>query len=57
MEIAAAPNKWLVTAAVLTGTIMAVLDSSIVNVALPNMSGTIGFSIEEITWVVTEYIL
>ncbi|MCU1276908.1 MAG: family efflux transporter permease subunit, partial [bacterium] len=35
----------------------AVLDSSIVNVALPNMSGTLGCSIEEITWVVTAYIL
>ena len=54
---AAPPNKWLVTAAVLTGTIMAVLDSSIVNVALPKMSGTLACSIEEITWVVTAYIL
>jgi len=55
---AAAPaNKWLVTGAVLTGTIMAVLDSSIVNVALPKMSGTLACSIEEITWVVTAYIL
>jgi Major Facilitator Superfamily len=36
---------------------MAVLDSSIVNVALPKMSGTLACSIEEITWVVTAYIL
>jgi DHA2 family multidrug resistance protein len=50
-------NKWLVTGAVLTGTIRAVLDSSIVNVALPSMSGTLACSIEEITWVVTAYIL
>ena len=42
---------------VLTGTIMAVLDSSIVNVALPSMSGTLGVTVEEITWVVTGYIL
>jgi DHA2 family multidrug resistance protein len=53
----AAGNKWLTTGAVLTGTIMAVLDSSIVNVALPKMSGTLACSIEEITWVVTAYIL
>src|SRR6187551_188012 len=39
------------------GTIMAVLDSSIVNVALPSMSGTLGVTIEQITWVVTGYIL
>jgi DHA2 family multidrug resistance protein len=50
-------EKWLVTLAVLTGTIMAVLDSSIVNVALPKMSGTLACSIEEITWVVTAYLL
>ena len=51
------PNKWIVAGTVLIGTIMAVLDSSVVNVALPNMSGTLGVTIEEITWVVTGYIL
>jgi len=50
-------NKWIVSFTVLIGTIMAVLDSSVVNVALPNMSGTLGATIEEITWVVTGYIL
>ena len=39
------------------GTIMAVLDSSIVNVALPGMAGSLGATIEQITWVVTGYIL
>jgi DHA2 family multidrug resistance protein len=53
----AAPHKWLITVSVLTGTIMAVLDSSIVNVALPDMSGSLGATITEITWVVTGYIL
>ena len=52
-----AANKWIVTVTVLTGTIMAVLDTSIINVALPSMTGTFGASIEEITWVVTGYIL
>ncbi len=51
------PNKWVVAGTVLTGTIMAVLDSSIVNVALPDMAGTLGATIEEITWVVSGYIL
>src|SRR5690242_21781537 len=41
----------------MTGTIMAVLDSSIVNVALPDMSGSLGATVEQITWVVTGYIL
>ncbi|HEU4763431.1 MAG TPA: DHA2 family efflux MFS transporter permease subunit [Gemmatimonadales bacterium] len=53
----AAPGKWTITGTVLTATMMAVLDSSIVNVALPNMAGTLGATIEEITWVVTAYIL
>ena len=52
-----APGKWTVTITVLTGTMIAVLDSSIVNVALPNMAGTLGATIEEITWVITAYIL
>ena len=51
------PHKWIIAGTVLTGTIMAVLDSSIVNVALPDMSGTLGATLEEITWVVTAYIL
>ncbi|HZK78261.1 MAG TPA: DHA2 family efflux MFS transporter permease subunit, partial [Gemmatimonadaceae bacterium] len=50
-------HKWLIAGSVMTGTIMAVLDSSIVNVALPSMSGTLGATIEQITWVVTGYIL
>jgi len=51
------PHKWLIAGSVMIGTIMAVLDSSIVNVALPPMSGTLGATIEQITWVVTGYIL
>jgi len=53
----AAPHKWVVAGTVLTGTFMAVLDSSIVNVALPHMSGTLGATLEEITWVATGYLL
>jgi MFS transporter, DHA2 family, multidrug resistance protein len=54
---AAETNKWIVALAVMTGTVMAVLDSSIVNVALPNMTASFGASVEQITWVVTGYIL
>lgn len=50
-------HKWIIAGSVMTGTIMAVLDTSIVNVALPSMSGTMGATIEQITWVVTGYIL
>jgi DHA2 family multidrug resistance protein len=50
-------NKWLITVTVMTGTLMAALDLSIVNVALPYMRGNLGASIEEITWVATGYML
>ncbi|HEY4016471.1 MAG TPA: DHA2 family efflux MFS transporter permease subunit [Polyangiaceae bacterium] len=58
-EAAPAPavNKWLVTAAIAFGSLMAAIDASIVNVALPEIRGTVGATIEEITWVSTAYII
>ena len=50
-------TKWIIAGTVMIGNIMAVLDSSIVNVSLPEMAGNMGATIEEITWVVTGYIL
>jgi MFS transporter, DHA2 family, multidrug resistance protein len=50
-------DKWVIAGTVMIGTIMAVLDSSIVNVALPDMRGSLGATVDEITWVVTGYIL
>ena len=41
----------------MTASSLAALNTSIVNVALPHMSGALGASIEEITWVSTGYIL
>jgi DHA2 family multidrug resistance protein len=53
----ATTSKWMITVTVMSGTIMASLDTSIVNVALPYMRGSLGASIEEITWVATGYLL
>jgi DHA2 family multidrug resistance protein len=50
-------NKWLVTVSIAFGSLMAAIDSSIVNVALPEIRGTVGATIEEITWVSTSYIV
>ncbi len=47
----------MVTLTVMTCTILAALDMSIVNVALPNMRGSLSASVEEITWVATGYML
>ncbi|HEX5031809.1 MAG TPA: DHA2 family efflux MFS transporter permease subunit [Candidatus Eisenbacteria bacterium] len=55
--ISSSSHRWLITVSVLTGTIMAVLDASIVNVALPDMSGSLGASTTEITWVIAGYML
>ena len=50
-------NKWLVTVSIGFGSLMAAIDMSIVNVALPQMRGTVGATIQEITWVSTAYII
>lgn len=50
-------NKWLVTVSVAFGSLMATIDSSIVNVALPSIRGELGASLEEITWISTAYIV
>ena len=52
-----ATNKWIVALSVMTGTIMAALNTSSVNVALPYMQGSLGASTTEITWVVASYML
>jgi DHA2 family multidrug resistance protein len=57
MDVVPTSNKWVITVTVMTGTLMAALDVSIVNVALPYMRGSLGASIEDITWVATGYVL
>src|SRR5437764_7062910 len=52
-----APHKYLVAFAVVLAALMQVIDSSIVNVALPDMMGNLGASPDEIAWVSTGYIL
>ncbi len=47
----------MITLTVMLGVIMAIIDSSIVNVALNNMAGNVGASLDEISWVATGYIL
>src|ERR1039457_3913205 len=50
-------HKWLIAIAVMVGTILEVLDTSIVNVALPHMQGSFSASVDEITWVATSYLV
>ncbi len=52
----AAPNKWLVTAAISLGTLMGTIDTSIVNVALPHVQATYGVAVTEAAWITTAYL-
>ena len=51
------PQRVVITIAVMLATIMEVLDTSIVNVALPIMQGELGATLDEISWVSTGYII
>ncbi|MDR3741675.1 MAG: DHA2 family efflux MFS transporter permease subunit [Terracidiphilus sp.] len=50
-------NPWAVACAVMTATFMVVLDSSVANVALPHIAGTLSASNDEATWVLTSYLV
>jgi MFS transporter, DHA2 family, multidrug resistance protein len=50
-------NPWLIALTVTLATFMEVLDTSIANVALPHIAGTLGASQEEATWVLTSYLV
>src|ERR1700680_2431205 len=52
-----APHKYLIAFAVVLAALMQVIDSSIVNVALPDMMGDLRARLDEIAWVSTGYIL
>ncbi|MGA7159706.1 MAG: DHA2 family efflux MFS transporter permease subunit [Bacteroidota bacterium] len=49
--------KWWVLANVMIGTFMAVLDATIVNVALPKIMASFGITVDKAEWVITAYML
>ena len=50
-------RRWLITASVLAAAVMNTLDSTIANVALPHMQASVGASQDEISWVLTSYLV
>jgi len=50
-------NKWLVAVTVMLPTIMEIIDTSVANVALPHMKGSLNAGTDEITWVLTSYLV
>ena len=50
-------NPWMVAVSVMLATFMVVLDSSIANVALPHIAGSLSASTDESTWVSASYLV
>lgn len=50
-------NHWLVTLAVMVPTLIEVLDTSVANVALKHIQGSLAAGEEEVTWVLTSYLV
>ncbi len=50
-------NPWLIAVVVAMAAFMEVLDTSIANVALPYMAGSLGASNDQSTWVLTSYLV
>jgi DHA2 family multidrug resistance protein len=50
-------NPWIITLTVTLATFMEALDSSIANVALPHIAGSLGATYDEATWVLTSYLV
>lgn len=50
-------NKYLIAIAVTLAAVLELVDTSIVNVAIPHMMGTLGATLDEIAWVSTSYII
>jgi MFS transporter, DHA2 family, multidrug resistance protein len=52
-----AGNPWLIAVVVTLAAFMEVLDTTIVNVALPHIAGTLSVSYDEATWALTSYLV
>src|ERR1700681_4041350 len=52
-----AVNPWIVAIAVMFGTFMEVLDTTVVNVSLPHIAGSLSATVDEATWALTSYLV
>src|SRR5215470_14212381 len=51
------PHRGIITVCAMVATLMQSLDSTIANVALPYMQGSLSASADQITWVLTSYVV
>ena len=56
-ELPTGSERLMITLAVMSATLIQVLDTTIVNVALPHMAGQLGATTEQISWVLTSYLV
>jgi MFS transporter, DHA2 family, multidrug resistance protein len=56
-RLAGAGNRWIIAIAVMSSAIMEVIDTSVVNVSLPHIAGSLSSTVDEATWVLTSYIV
>jgi DHA2 family multidrug resistance protein len=50
-------NPWIVAVSVMFATFMEVLDTTVVNVSLPHIAGSLSATIDEATWALTSYLV
>src|SRR5579864_7921092 len=50
-------NPWIVAIAVMLSTFMEVLDTTVVNVSLPHIAGSLSATTDEATWTLTSYLV
>ena len=50
-------NPWLIAVSVMFATFMEVLDTTVVNVSLPHIAGSLSVTIDEATWALTSYLV
>src|SRR6266852_3860567 len=50
-------NPWIIVLSVMFATFMEVLDTTVVNVSLPHIAGSLSATPEEATWALTSYLV
>ena len=50
-------NPWIIAVAVMCATVMEILDTTVVNVSLPHIAGSMSATVEEATWALTSYLV
>jgi DHA2 family multidrug resistance protein len=50
-------NPWIIAISVMLCTFMEVLDTTVVNVSLPHIAGSLSATVDEVTWVLTSYLV